>query len=114
MQRVFIFAEQVQKVIAAGKKEIEIPPEWIAPLGDSDLLQIGQRAIAIGNPFGLDSTITVGVISALNRPVSTDTVLYDSMIQTDASINPGNSGGALVQSERRGARARDPAAFGAV
>jgi len=78
--------------------DVEILPEWVAPLGDSDYLQVGQRAIAIGNPFGLDSTVTVGVISALNRPVSTGDVLYDSMIQTDASINPGNSGGPLINS----------------
>jgi len=81
------------------KGDIDIPPEWVAPLGDSDLLQVGQRAIAIGNPFGLDSTITTGVISALNRPVSTEDVVYDSMIQTDASINPGNSGGPLISSD---------------
>jgi len=80
------------------KGDIEIKPEWIAPLGDSDVLQVGQRAIAIGNPFGLDSTVTVGVISALERPVSTAEVMYDSMIQTDASINPGNSGGPLINS----------------
>ncbi len=75
-----------------------IDPSWVAPLGNSDTLQVGQRAIAIGNPFGLDSTVTVGVISALNRPVSTQETSFESMIQTDASINPGNSGGPLMDS----------------
>ena len=75
-----------------------IEPDWVAPLGDSDSLIVGQRAIAIGNPFGLDSTVTVGVISALNRPVSTQDTSFESMIQTDASINPGNSGGPLIDS----------------
>ena len=76
-----------------------IPRDWIAPLGDSDELQVGQRAIAIGNPFGLDSTVTVGVISALNRPLTVDNTTFDNMIQTDASINPGNSGGPLIDSK---------------
>lgn len=75
-----------------------IDPSWVAPLGDSDSLVVGQRSIAIGNPFGLDSTVTVGVISALNRPVSTQDTSYENMIQTDASINPGNSGGPLIDS----------------
>jgi S1-C subfamily serine protease len=75
-----------------------IDPSWVAPLGDSDALIVGQRAIAIGNPFGLDSTVTAGVVSALNRPVSTQDTSYENMIQTDASINPGNSGGPLINS----------------
>jgi S1-C subfamily serine protease len=69
-----------------------------AELGDSDKLQVGEWAIAVGNPLGLDSTITVGVISALNRrnlQVGDGKVL-DSAIQTDAAINRGNSGGALA------------------
>jgi len=78
--------------------DADIPEEWVAPLGDSEALQVGQRAIAIGNPFGLDSTVTVGVISALNRPVSTEETTFENMIQTDASINPGNSGGPLIDS----------------
>jgi len=77
---------------------VDIAPEWVAPLGDSDALQVGQRAIAIGNPFGLDSTVTEGVVSALNRPVNTEDTSFDNMIQTDASINPGNSGGPLIDS----------------
>ena len=50
----------------------KIDPSWVAKLGDSDQLQVGQTAIAIGNPFGLDSTVTDGVISALNRPVQAE------------------------------------------
>ena len=66
-----------------------------AVLGDSDKLQVGQWAIAIGNPFGLDRTVTVGVISATGRSdMGIET--YEDFIQTDASINPGNSGGPLL------------------
>lgn len=67
----------------------------VAVLGDSDALQVGQWALAIGNPFGLDSTLTVGVISATGR---TDIGIeaFEDFIQTDASINPGNSGGPLL------------------
>jgi S1-C subfamily serine protease len=78
--------------------DADIPAEWVAKLGDSDSLVVGQRAIAIGNPFGLDSTVTVGVISALDRPVTFEDVSFENMIQTDASINPGNSGGPLIAS----------------
>ncbi len=67
----------------------------VAVLGDSDALQVGQWALAIGNPFGLDSTLTVGVISATGRTDVGIEALED-FIQTDASINPGNSGGPLL------------------
>jgi S1-C subfamily serine protease len=67
----------------------------VAVLGDSDKLEVGQWAIAIGNPFGLDRTMTVGVVSATGRSnVGIET--YENFIQTDASINPGNSGGPLL------------------
>ena len=69
-------------------------------LGDSDLLKPGQLAIAIGNPYRLDNTITIGVISALNRTLETETsFIIQGVIQTDAAINPGNSGGPLLNSE---------------
>ncbi|MEE9196644.1 MAG: DegQ family serine endoprotease [bacterium] len=63
-------------------------------LGDSDALQVGEWVIAIGNPFGLEHTVTVGVVSAKGRVIGTGP--YDDFIQTDASINPGNSGGPLL------------------
>lgn len=71
----------------------------VAPLGDSDEVRVGQKAIAIGNPFGLSHTLTTGIISALNRGIRTeDGYQIDDLIQTDAAINPGNSGGPLLNS----------------
>src|SRR5262245_41394400 len=68
-----------------------------ATLGNSAQLVVGQDVVAIGNPFGLDHTLTTGVISALNRPVSEGAGSYNQpMVQTDAPINPGNSGGPLL------------------
>jgi serine protease Do len=67
-----------------------------APIGDSDRLQVGQAAIAIGNPLGLERTVTVGVVSAINR--SPRGFNLDALIQTDAAISPGNSGGPLLDS----------------
>jgi S1-C subfamily serine protease len=73
-------------------------------LGDSSKLSVGDPVLAIGSPLGLASTVTSGIVSALNRPVSTGTVdaqSYVNAIQTDAAINPGNSGGALVDAAGR-------------
>ena len=67
----------------------------VATMADSDTLRVGEWAIAIGNPFGLDQTVTVGVISATGRS-DVGIATYENFIQTDASINPGNSGGPLV------------------
>jgi Do/DeqQ family serine protease len=64
--------------------------------GSSDSLRVGEWVIAIGNPYGLDHTVTVGVISAKGRPVSIENRNYRNLLQTDASINPGNSGGPLL------------------
>ena len=76
---------------------IRIPAEGIvaAPLGNSEALRVGEWAIAIGSPFGLEQTVTVGVISATGRS-EVGIVPYENFIQTDASINPGNSGGPLL------------------
>ena len=72
-----------------------------ASFGDSDKLELGQIAIAIGNPHKFGWTVTVGVVSALNREVKAAGILYHNLIQTDAAINPGNSGGALVDTSGR-------------
>ncbi|NPV27404.1 MAG: PDZ domain-containing protein [Firmicutes bacterium] len=65
-------------------------------LGESDKTRVGEWVIAIGNPYGLDHTVTVGVISAKGRPVTVQDRQYRNLLQTDASINPGNSGGPLL------------------
>ncbi|HEY0766231.1 MAG TPA: trypsin-like peptidase domain-containing protein [Pyrinomonadaceae bacterium] len=77
-------------------------PLTLVPLGDSDKLVVGQKVLAIGNPFGLDRTLTTGVISGLQRPLrARNNRLIEGAIQTDASINPGNSGGPLLDSHGR-------------
>jgi S1-C subfamily serine protease len=65
----------------------------------ADKPDVGQIAVAVGSPYGLDQTVTSGIVSAVNRPVDNDKGVVVSMIQTDASINPGNSGGALANRE---------------
>ncbi len=91
--------------LARGKDlallRIAAPAEKLTPLplGNSSALQVGRKVIAIGNPFGLDTTLTIGVVSALGREINslTNRTIRD-VIQTDASINPGNSGGPLLNS----------------
>lgn len=74
----------------------------VVPLGDSDKLIVGQKVLAIGNPFGLDRTLTTGVISGLQRPIRAENNRQiEGAIQTDAAINPGNSGGPLLDSHGR-------------
>jgi len=82
---------------------LEKPPATlpVAVLGDSDALQPGDWVMAIGNPFNLGHTVTVGVVSYQGRPFETSEGRFQKMIQTDASINPGNSGGPLIDTEGR-------------
>lgn len=81
---------------------VDVPAAKLRPVdwGDSEELEVGQRAIAIGNPFGLEGTITSGIVSALGRtlPVGSSRFSIPEVIQTDAAINPGNSGGPLLNS----------------
>jgi S1-C subfamily serine protease len=83
---------------------IDAPPQKLLPLplGQSSTLKVGQKVLAIGNPFGLDQTLTTGVVSGLGREIQSVTKhsIFD-VIQTDASINPGNSGGPLLDSAGR-------------
>jgi S1-C subfamily serine protease len=84
--------------------KISAPKSKLYPivLGDSDDLQVGQKVFAIGNPFGLDQTLTTGIVSALGREIKSVTGrIISDVIQTDAAINPGNSGGPLLDSAGR-------------
>jgi S1-C subfamily serine protease len=67
-------------------------------LGDSDHLVVGQKVLAIGNPFQFEGTLTTGIVSSLDRTIDTEDRKLEGMIQTDAAINPGNSGGPLLDS----------------
>ncbi|MCP5004163.1 MAG: trypsin-like serine protease [Planctomycetes bacterium] len=83
-------------VLRINPANLDIPPVMI---GNSKNLRVGQKVLAIGNPFGLDSTLTTGIISALGRSIKSMTNRYiHDVIQTDAAINPGNSGGPLLDS----------------
>jgi S1-C subfamily serine protease len=82
--------------------KVDVSPELLKPvaLGDSDALRVGQRAVAIGNPFGFELTMTTGIVSALGRVVQQESGFsLPQLIQTDAAINPGNSGGPLLDSQ---------------
>jgi len=81
--------------------KIDVPEEKlrVITMGDSSKLKVGQKVLAIGNPFGLDQTLTTGIISSLGRSIRSGAgVLIQDVIQTDAAINPGNSGGPLLDS----------------
>jgi putative serine protease PepD len=82
--------------------KIDAPKEKlkVVLIGDSKNLKIGQKVLAIGNPFGLERTLTTGIISSLGRTIRSESgTLMEDIIQTDAAINPGNSGGPLLNSE---------------
>lgn len=94
----FVGADQ-RNDVALIKIEPKGKPLVALALGDSSRLQVGQKVLAIGNPFGFQSTLTTGVVSALGRTVQTSqTTVIDEAIQTDAAINRGNSGGPLIDS----------------
>ncbi|GAB4441156.1 MAG: trypsin-like peptidase domain-containing protein [Anaerolineae bacterium] len=83
--------------------KVNVPAESLRPVawGDSDVVKVGQRAVAIGNPFGLAGSLTSGIVSALGRSLPTENGSFriPEIIQTDAAINPGNSGGPLLNSD---------------
>jgi S1-C subfamily serine protease len=85
--------------VAVIKIEARREDLTLIPMGSSDNLKVGQKVIAIGNPFGLGQTLTTGIISMVGRTLRASSgTLVEDMIQTDASINPGNSGGPLIDS----------------
>lgn len=95
-QLVGAFPDRDLAVLRIEAPKAKLPP---IPLGTSRDLIVGQRVYAIGNPFGLDQTLTAGIVSALNREIeSFNERLIRGVIQTDAAINPGNSGGPLLDS----------------
>ena len=96
-----VIGKDIESDIAVIKFDPD-PKTELTPLdfGNSDALKVGQKVIAIGNPFALERTMTTGIISGLGRPIqSSNNVIIRNMIQTDAAINPGNSGGPLLDSK---------------
>jgi S1-C subfamily serine protease len=83
--------------------QLDTPRERLVPIlvGESNNLDVGQKVFAIGNPFGLDQTLTTGIVSGLGRRLRSEQGSLENLIQTDAAINPGNSGGPLLDSAGR-------------
>lgn len=99
-QKAKLIGKEINKDIAVLKIEGDTRNLYPIKVGNSRNLQVGQKVIAIGNPFGFDHTVTTGIVSALGRQiVGVGEVSIKKMIQTDASINPGNSGGPLLNSD---------------
>jgi serine protease Do len=104
---VTIFDGRSFKAVVVGQSKVrdlailKIDAEDLKPIemGDSSKLKMGQFAIAVGNPLGLGTTVTFGMVSATDRTIQTKDSFLENLIQTSAQINPGNSGGALVDSE---------------
>ena len=99
-------AELIGQDLSTDVALIQVDPDEIElhelPLGDSDTAEVGAPVVAIGNPFGLDRTVTTGIVSALQRQIrAPDGFAINDVIQTDAAINPGNSGGPLFDSNGR-------------
>ncbi|MFC1675496.1 S1C family serine protease [Planctomycetota bacterium] len=90
-----IIRKDMENDIAILKIEPDAPLPT-AILGDSDLIKVADKVLTVGSPFGLEQTVTAGIISDDSRDLVIDTILYEDMIQTDAAINRGNSGGPLV------------------
>lgn len=90
-----VIGEDYESDLAVMKLETEAGLSGLE-MGDSDSIKVGEWVIAIGNPYGLEHTVTVGVISAKGRPMEIEGRIYRNLIQTDAAINPGNSGGPLL------------------
>lgn len=108
-------AKQIQIKLDGARKPVSAQVVWTEPskdlailriktsrtlhaliLGDSRRTQVGELVLAVGNPFGLEQTVTTGIISGKNRPLQLGNRSYNGVIQTDAPINPGNSGGPLI------------------
>ncbi len=104
-----VVGSDVDADIAVLKVDVPADQLVVAELGDSSTVEVGQFAIAIGNPFGLQNTMTIGIVSGLGRTLQSDRTAPGSqgsysnpnVIQTDAAINPGNSGGPLLDSQGR-------------
>ncbi|MGV8074609.1 MAG: S1C family serine protease [Syntrophobacteraceae bacterium] len=84
--------------LALIQVDVTYKPLKAITLGNSDSLEVGEKVLAIGNPFGLGQTLTVGTVSMVGRDIKNGNAILRDLIQTDAPINPGNSGGALVNS----------------
>lgn len=95
-----LIGTDVENDLAVLKFDPNGTPLTVIPMGSSNDLRVGQKVLAIGNPFALERTLTTGIVSGLGRPVRTRSgLVIQDMIQTDASINPGNSGGPLLDAQ---------------